>query len=228
MRPAGQDGGTGPSRSVAGSPRDRLAFAGVAWWSHGVRPAGGGPVRVVERGAGVALQRRGAGCLRGVRRKSAGHGAGLVRCASAEVRARRGVGRRRRAWRVRRAVRMRLSGHRRRRPASDRRDVGPGRCPGLRLLSPATRAYRCPHRPGDVPHGPGPYRKRRTPRTGPLSPGRRGCRTAARRVGRRTGRTWCSPRPEEGHCSFRGGCRILEVWSSSGTSRSSGRGGRKG
>ncbi|MGC0375426.1 hypothetical protein RKD28_002942 [Streptomyces sp. SAI-229] len=34
--------------------------------------------------------------------------------------------------------------------------------------------------------------------------------------------------PPGAHCSFRRGCRILEVWSSSGTSRSSGRGGRKG
>ncbi len=34
--------------------------------------------------------------------------------------------------------------------------------------------------------------------------------------------------PPGAHCSFRRGCRILEVWSSSGTSRSSGRGGRRG
>src|SRR5690606_3601155 len=32
---------------------------------------------------------------------------------------------------------------------------------------------------------------------------------------------------EEARCLFRRGCRILEVWSSSGTSRTSGRGGRR-
>ncbi len=34
-------------------------------------------------------------------------------------------------------------------------------------------------------------------------------------------------RPPSARCSFRRGCRMLEVWSSSGTSRSSGRGGRQ-
>ncbi len=34
--------------------------------------------------------------------------------------------------------------------------------------------------------------------------------------------------PPDARCSFRRGCRILEMWSLSGTSRSSGRGGRRG
>ncbi len=236
-------------------PRDRFACAGVAWRSRGGRTAC--VLRAVARrgasgGARVSLCRWcDAGCVCGVRRKPAGHGgrARAVRFGrgAGETRGRSPASRfGRTACRAYAALR-----HGRRDAGSvvgvALRGYGVPCVRGSSAQAPRTggtwvpgvaRASGCgpprrarvpmPHRPGDVRHGPGPHRKRRTPRTGPLSPGGRACRTAARRVGRRTGRTWCSPRPEEGHCSFRGGCRILEVWSSSGTSRSSGRGGRKG
>jgi len=64
-------------------------------------------------------------------------------------------------------------------------------------------------------------RRSRRPRGGGMGPGRGKPWPCGVRAGFRG-------RGAGARCLFRRGCRILEVWSSSGTSRSSGRGGRRG
>lgn len=96
-------------------------------------------------------------------------------------------------------------------PASRRRAV--------RVLAARGQVVRarCAPRPGARPADAGPS-ERQVP--GPAAHTARG-----RRKPRPPGlRRWLP----DARCSFRRGCRILEVWSSSGTSRSSGRGGRRG
>ena len=110
---------------------------------------------------------------------------------------------------------------------------GPCRLRGVRAGRPGTAP--APVRPAVAAAAGAASRARcreRRPRPGPYGEGRgtpRPVRAPARR---------CTPPdlpvrgaqggPPDARCSFRRGCRILEVWSLSGTSRSSGRGGRRG
>ncbi|CAM5681240.1 hypothetical protein STENM223S_07675 [Streptomyces tendae] len=108
-------------------------------------------------------------------------GAGLVRCASAEARARRGVGRRRRASGVRRAVRTRLSdtgGETRGRSSASR--LGRTACRAYAVLrhrrrGPAGRGSRAlPGPPAAVPRDACAYRCHTVPVMSGTVPGRTG------------------------------------------------------